>query len=47
MEDLLSKELAGFLNAMAELSLSKVSSRQLDNLYKGPSPDTKSVFGTW
>ena len=47
MEDLLSKELAGFLNAMVEFSLSKVSTLQLEHLYKGPSPDTKGVFGTW
>ena len=47
MEELLCKELAGFLNAMVEFSLSKVSTLQLEHLYKGPSPDTKGVLGTW
>ena len=47
MEDILSKELAGFLNAMVEFSLSKVSSLQLEHLYRGPSPDVKGVFGTY
>lgn len=45
MVDLLSKELAGFLNAMVEFSLSRVSSLQLQHLYKGPSPEAKGLFG--
>ena len=48
MEDLLSKELAGFLNAVVEFSLTRVSSLQLQHLYKGPSPEAEAegVFGT-